>query len=177
MGVGVLTALVAAPLGWAISDRLESENEFCVSCHLDADRPLHAQKGREFANVPAVSLAAAHAAESPGFRCIDCHGGTSAVGRVRVKAVAARDAVRYLLGNFGEPEAMRHPLWNEDCARCHESYEPARDDDFHAIADHNTQFAHACVECHSAHPTARAELRFLSREVVLPVCRNCHEEL
>jgi nitrate/TMAO reductase-like tetraheme cytochrome c subunit len=168
-------ALVAAPLGWAISDRLESDNDFCISCHLDG-RPLHEQKMRQFASTPPVSLAAAHAAASPGFRCIDCHGGTSIVGRVRVKAVAARDALRYLLADFGEPETMRHPLWDEDCSGCHPSYEPERDDDFHAIPDHNTALPHACVECHTAHPTGRAELHYQSREVVLPICRNCHEE-
>ena len=100
------------------------------------------------------------------------------MGRVRMKAVAARDAALYLLGRFGEPEAMDHPLWDADCARCHASYTPARDDAFHAFAAHNAEFPTRCVECHTAHPEdGEPDQNFLSRGVVLPFCRNCHEEL
>ena len=53
------------------------------------------------------------------FRCIDCHGGTSPLGRVRVKALAAKDAFWYIVGHFEEPDGMRWPLWDEDCLKCH----------------------------------------------------------
>ena len=98
---------------------------------------------------------------------------------LRVKAVAARDLGRWLIGSFDEPDHMKHPLWNEDCRQCHQAYQPAREDDFHAIVDHNVvDFEHRCVKCHRAHSTqgVSADLDFLNRAVVLPVCRNCHEE-
>ena len=34
-----------------------------------------------------------------------------------------------------------------------------------------------CVECHTSHTAGGpAELYYMDREAVLPVCRNCHEE-
>lgn len=177
VGIAVMLAAASAPIGWLATDALESRNGFCVSCHLDVDRPLHRPKMDDFERVPARSLAAAHAAAESGFRCIDCHGGASFPNKVRVKSVAARDAAAYLLGWFEEPTAMEFPLWDEDCVQCHARFEPERSDAFHAFEVHNVDFDHRCVECHGAHATgAPAHLDFLDRDVILPVCRNCHEE-
>lgn len=174
----VLSGALAAPAGWFVSDRLESRDEFCVSCHLEAGRPLHEAKLREFRAEPSPNLAALHFASEERVRCIDCHGGASFVNKLRVKSVAARDALRYLVGAFEEPDSMAHPLWDEDCVQCHADYAPVRDDDFHAFEAHNVRdFAYACVSCHRAHPVgASSGQHFLDPEVVLPVCRNCHEE-
>jgi predicted CXXCH cytochrome family protein len=133
---------------------------------------------KDLETLPATSLIAAHHAAKAEFRCIDCHGGASFANRLRVKAVAGRDAFFYLLGRFEEPTQMEHPLWNEDCSKCHARYKPARDDAFHAIDVHNLRdFAYDCVQCHSAHPTGRkASLDYLETEPLVAVCRNCHEE-
>lgn len=178
MWITALVLAAGAPLGWLGSDALERQNAFCTSCHLDAHRPLHAGKLRDFTTVPAVNLASAHFAKNSDFRCIDCHRGASFPNRVRVKLLAARDAAVYLTGRFGEPTEMKHPLWREDCVKCHAKYEPERSDAFHAIGVHNLpKFALNCVECHEAHPTGRsAELAFLQREPLVAQCRNCHEE-
>jgi hypothetical protein len=178
LGAAALCALGAVG-GWTVTDALESDNRFCVSCHLASGQPLHQRKLDEFARTDAVNLVSAHYAAEGGFRCIDCHGGASLANRLRVKTVAARDAALYVLGRFDEPEAMDHPLWDEDCVQCHGRFEPARADDYHAIADHNVvDFAYRCVECHRSHPSRGASpaFAFLDRDVVLPVCRNCHEE-
>ena len=178
MWIGIVTALVGAPAGWFASDALESNNEFCTSCHLDAQTPLHARKRRDFEATPPTSLVAAHHEADADFRCADCHAGASFPNRLRVKTVAALDAVAYLLGRFEEPRHMDFPLWNEDCAQCHARYEPEREDAFHAIGVHNLpEFEFDCVKCHRAHPTGRdPALDFLASDDVLPVCRNCHEE-
>ena len=176
--IALLAALTSAPAGWLISDQLEAQNEFCTSCHLDAATPLHEKKMSEFLREPGASLVAVHRAAQDDFRCIDCHGGASFANQLRVKSVAARDAFFYLLGRFEEPQQMEHPLWNEDCAKCHASYSSARDDAFHAIGVHNLpDFGYDCVQCHQAHPTGRkASLDFLETEPLITVCRNCHEE-
>ena len=178
MWIGIAAAVAGAPAGWLASDALEADNDFCTSCHLDAQTPLHAHKRRDFEAVPAASLVAAHREAKAEFRCIDCHRGASFPNRVRVKALALRDALAYVLGRFEEPEAMAHPLWNEDCVQCHARYEPERTDAFHAISVHNLpEFEFDCVQCHRAHPTGRdPALSFLASDDVLPVCRNCHEE-
>lgn len=174
--VGTVLGGLSAPLGWVATDRLEQRNEFCVACHLEGGTPLHQAKGEELRSRPPISLAAAHATHEAGFRCIDCHGGASFVGKLRVKVVAARDAASYLLGRFEEPDEMRHPLWDEDCVQCHAAYRPERDDAFHAIGVHNVDLPYACIACHGGHPEGPPGLHFLRKETVLPVCRNCHEE-
>ena len=174
-----LGGVLSAPVGWGVTDYLERDNRFCGACHLPDGSQLHAGKLSTFAVRDApTNLAAAHAAAESGFRCIDCHGGASFPNKLRVKTVAARDAALWVIGRFGEPERMNHPLWDEDCRQCHGSYRSRRDDDFHAIADHNGfDFAYRCVECHLSHPSdGEAAFAFLAREQVLPVCRNCHEE-
>ena len=169
--------LASAPLAWVITDRLEADNRFCGSCHLDAATPLHEAKLDEIGARPAVNLVSLHTEAEPEFRCIDCHGGVSFANRLRVKTVAARDTALYVLGRFDEPEAMDHPLWDEDCVQCHASYEPERDDAFHAFPVHNDAFGYRCVQCHRAHPAGPpAQFYFLDRDVLLPICRNCHEE-
>jgi hypothetical protein len=170
--------VLLAPLGWFVTDELESHDSFCTSCHLDANTPLHAAKRRDFNTLPAVNLASEHFKHDDSFRCITCHRGASFPNRVRVKLLAASDALEYLTGRFEEPDSMEHPLWNEDCVQCHAKYEPERDDAFHAIEVHNLpNFALNCVQCHEAHPTGRDEkLAFLAREPLVEKCRNCHEE-
>lgn len=169
--------IAGLPAAWLVSDHLESDNRFCVSCHVSPETPLHQRKLDEFLGAPPVSLVAAHRAARSEFRCVDCHGGVGLVGRARVKAVTLLDALRYTAGRFGEPEHMRHPLGDPDCTQCHTRYRPARDDAFHAIPVHNADFPWSCVECHEAHPATRAPgLSFVRRENVLPICRTCHEE-
>ena len=171
--------LIAAPLGWQVTDVIESQNDFCMSCHLHPDTPLHETKMIEFTAHPAVNLASVHFVADDAFRCIDCHGGASFRNRLRVKFVAARDVAMYLAGRFVEPDSMEHPLWDEDCTQCHASYEARRSDDFHALDDHNLpDFAFRCVECHTSHPTGSSPaFVFLNRSRVLETCEICHEEL
>ena len=51
---------------------------------------------------PPVNLASLHYEVDNDFRCIQCHGGASFANHARVKAVAARDALAYILGRFEE---------------------------------------------------------------------------
>lgn len=181
-------------MGWHVSDRLEQDNDFCNACHLTADRPLHLDIRRDFDGAPPATLAALHGAarvearsEDPAFRCIDCHGGASFVGRLRVKALAAKDAAVYLTGRFEEPRSMRFPLWDEDCRKCHGSFRAAASDaagetagatPFHALAVHNTNLGVGCVECHTVHERGgNREAYFLDAAVVRTQCARCHAEL
>ncbi len=184
--LALLLGAIGAVVGWQISDRLESKNAFCTSCHLDAQTPLHRKIARDFAGVPATTLAARHAATSiegrqdASFRCVDCHAGTGFTGRLRVKWLAMSDSVRYALGRFEEPKNMRVPLRDEDCEKCHPDH-PAQEttpgavERFHALAVHDTNLGVACVSCHEAHEQGgTAEAVFLRRERVMPECARCH---
>jgi len=184
----VLGGVGAAPLGWFVSDRLEQDNDFCNACHLEVDLPLHQAIRRDFDVAPARSLAGAHGAATvtsrvdTAFRCIDCHGGASLVGRARVKALAAKDAFWYVTGRFEEPQHMAWPLWDEDCSKCHPTFEGAdalaeASQRFHAVPVHNVDLAVRCVECHRIHePAGTADTFFLHTDLVRGQCARCHPE-
>jgi hypothetical protein len=183
-------ALIAAPLGWWVTDRLEQNDAFCTSCHLPSGTPLHADNAADFAARPAVSLAVAHAvagneARSDGaFRCIDCHGGAGFLGRARVKVLSARDGLLYLAGRFHEPRGMAWPLLDEDCRKCHPSFASAsaateswETPAFHALSVHNRELGVSCVTCHLAHERGGlADRDFLHPEPVRAACARCHAE-
>ncbi len=182
-----LGALVSAPLGWVVTDRLEQDNTFCVACHLEPGRPLHQAKLDDLAAMPPLTLAAAHGGsplegrEDPAFRCIDCHGGTGPVGRARVKLLSAKDAFWYVTGRFDEPEEMHWPLWDADCRKCHDSFEPGDatggDPRFHELAVHNEALGVACVACHRVHdPGGLPGHHFLHPAQVRARCAECHPE-
>jgi ribosomal protein L44E len=151
--------------------------------------PLHVAIRRDFDAADRPSLAAAHgvarveARADVAFRCIDCHGGTSPVGRLRVKALAAKDAFWYVVSRFEEPTAMRWPLWDEDCTRCHTRFDegavqPWQSPRFHQLAVHNVALGVTCVECHFVHEAAgNPDAHFLHAARVRSQCVRCHPQL
>jgi hypothetical protein len=187
LGAAALAVVLGAAVAWLGSDRLERRSRFCISCHLDADTPLHIDLFEDFGTPPPEMLAAAHAAaghreDAQPFRCIDCHGGTGLLGRARVKLLSVRDAFWYAVGRFEEPEGMRWPLWDADCRKCHDAFEDRRaafgDPLFHELPAHQGGgFAVRCVECHLAHePGALPAHDFLVPAVVRGQCARCHPE-
>lgn len=193
LAAGGALALISAPLGWFGSDALERDNDFCNACHLPAgpdgsQRPLHIGIRRDFDARPPATLAAAHAVqpradrpEDPRWRCIDCHGGASLLGKARVKALAAKDAFWWAVGHFDEPEHMAWPLWDEDCTQCHAGFEPKagpfEDPAFHDLSVHNVELGIDCVGCHRSHDRAvNADAYFLNAGHVRSQCARCHTE-
>lgn len=184
----IVGTALAAPAGWLVTDYLERDDDFCNACHLEPGVPLHIDIRRDFQGAPAASLAAAHAQADGetrpegGFRCIDCHGGASLVGRARVKALAAKDTFWYVVGHFEEPAGMRWPLWDEDCTKCHADFdeadpEPWENPRFHQLAVHNVELGVGCVECHSSHtPNGDPKHQFLRASAVRSQCARCHTE-
>jgi nitrate/TMAO reductase-like tetraheme cytochrome c subunit len=186
--VAVLGGVVALPLGWSVSDHLERNNDFCNGCHVEPDRPLHREIRREFDADSPRTLAGAHGSahvwdrDDPSFRCIDCHGGASLSGRARVKTLAAIDAFWYVTGRFEEPRHMDWPLRDEDCVKCHPTFDADEalaqgSQRFHSLAVHNVDLAVRCVECHRVHEPARsADTHFLHADLVRGQCARCHPE-
>ena len=189
--IALAAASVAAPAGWIVTDQMEQDNDFCTSCHVSADVPLHIDLSHAFAAPEPVNLSAVHGAsrvESRGagvgaeFRCIDCHGGTSLVGRARVKALAAKDAFWYTVGFFEEPTQMHQPLWDEDCKKCHGTFDESEvgqfeSPRFHQLAVHNVELGVDCVECHQMHtPGGDPNAYFLRAAWVRGRCAVCHSQ-
>jgi len=183
VGAALLVALGWA--GWGISDRMERNDDFCVSCHIEPDRPLHAAIRSDFDARPPASLAALHRSTGERglevFHCIDCHGGVSLHGRARVKALAVKDAFFYAIGRFEEPTEMRWPLWDEDCRQCHARFDESEvaawgSPRFHQLSVHNVELGVDCVACHEAHEAGNPEGYHLRAPVVRRQCARCHSE-
>lgn len=181
-------ALVAAPTGWFVTDHLEQDNDFCISCHVTSDKPLHVENHSDFHGIERVSLAFAHAqagneaAQDGAFRCIDCHGGVGLVGRARVKVLSAKDAFWYVVGRFEEPDGMHWPLGNDDCTQCHDSFpkktrESWESPGFHELDVHNHNLGVDCVACHGSHDRGGLpDTHFLNPKGVRAQCALCHAE-
>jgi len=119
--------------------------------------------------------------------------------RFAVWAVAWIDTVRFLIGRYDEPTAMRLPLRDADCRQCHTpilnntartaegmgvraetTFEAETETEgrggtsYHAIREHDSVRL-ACIRCHGAHTTdSEAGRRFISQGRVAPLCRECH---
>ena len=181
-GAAALAVVLGLPFAFGgVLYQTEQNNYFCVSCH------LHDEKLARFLGQPSpMDLAGAHHVSRQAVRCIDCHGGADPVMRVRVRAVAGVDTLRFLVGRYEEPQRMRLPLRDAECRQCHdpiirmtpeqEEAQEGRGDSYHAITEHRTVRV-VCVACHTSHMRAEKRLQFIDRRVVLPICRKCHERM
>ncbi len=188
LGMVALIAGVLLSVSWGVTDHLEQNNDFCTSCHLEPSIPLHLEIRRDFDALPPLSLVSLHGSvevaerEDVDFRCIDCHGGASWLGRARVKALAGLDLFWYLMGDFEEPALMEWPLWDEDCQKCHRGFreDPSLEWEtlrFHELPLHNVDLGVGCVECHRAHDSAGdAGNYYLRVNWVRSQCGRCHSE-
>ena len=100
--------------------------------------------------------------------------------RATVKANAAWDGMRYLVGSFEEPDSMPFELSKETCLNCHPTFRGSAAPGFaleayHCAEGHDGPEAPACVACHSVHERGGSGIiYFLSRDRVDPQCRACH---
>lgn len=179
--------LVLGVVSWGVSDHYEAQNEFCTACHLPDGTALHLETRELFERVVPVNLAGVHGRgwvedrEDEDFRCIDCHAGTGPVERTKVKLLAARDAVRYALGSFEEPDGMPFELSPETCLGCHPTFRHSAApgwtvQSYHGRPEHDAADAPRCVTCHAVHEQdGDAFAYFMSRPRVDARCRACHE--
>lgn len=189
LAVAIVVGAVASSAGWFVTDALEANNDFCNACHLPSGAVLHGEIRSGFDARPAHNLAGVHGRSlvpsgdaERTFRCIDCHGGVGFFGRAKVKALAAKDALVWLSGDFSEPDRMHYPLNEADCRQCHETFSSRGAEDFepmqfHELAVHNADLGVTCVECHTAHDGGDDEgTYFLDAPLVREQCARCHSE-
>lgn len=170
LSVGVFTAIIK---------RLDEDNRFCVSCHLHEEH-----LAGMFAPSPVV-LAGAHggARDRTGHpeRCFTCHSGEGVRGWLEVTALSAWDAARWVAGTRTEPGAMKLPIVDAACLKCHAddvggSMDAEETDEFHQLRDHRT-LSVRCVECHVVHRPGRPDRHWLDTPTVQRQCARCHRDL
>ena len=179
--------LLVGGAAWIGSDRIEQSNDFCNACHLSQDAPLHLEIRNRFDLVVPRNLAGSHGRgwvedrEASAFRCIDCHSGSLALERLRIKLTSARDGLRYAIGDFEEPEEMSFDLSASTCERCHPVFRHSAApgwtvQSYHGRPEHDLAATPRCVGCHSVHkPNGDPVAYFMNREEVDRQCRECHE--
>jgi nitrate/TMAO reductase-like tetraheme cytochrome c subunit len=185
LGIGGFAA------GALITDLLEQDNRFCISCHAPRDASqdqevrggriarLHQEKFDRFSSRGGriISLAGSHNAKSR-VKCIDCHIGAGPRDYLIIKAIAARDAAKYLVGRYREPDTLTFVLDDRTCLKCHSDAGQNLQDPkaFHNVPYHRDP-RNACSDCHRSHDESGADTRFLQQEIVKPRCDSCHLEI
>ncbi|MFQ5421477.1 MAG: hypothetical protein ACE5EY_14075 [Anaerolineae bacterium] len=172
---GVLLALILVPLAGFAGAQLENNDAFCASCHTE---PESTYVDRSHAGT-AVDLASFHSGE--GIRCIDCHSGEGVNGRIHAMSLGARDALKFVSGNFPQPAPLTRPIGDDKCLKCHSDIADGRsfENHFHVFLPEwqkLTDNAATCVDCHQSHTTnGQAQIAFLNEQHTVQTCNKCHQ--
>jgi len=170
---------LAAPLGWMTLNHLESQNTFCNACHLSSGKPLHQKKLRVSQEAPPIDLSGVHFQRNRHpFLCVDCHNGGSTAERFQVLRLSSWNTLRFLAGDFQEPETLSAPLSNATCRRCHQVDTARKDPErFHGFPAHQNVEVVACTACHRAHApgdTPSGQIALVGQET-RRTCMRCHK--
>ena len=179
LGVASL-ALLALSGGFlgavGMSRYMERHDPFCISCHLHQEiyEKFLGPQGR------VVTLATLHHTEK-GIKCIDCHGLDGLLGRTQTMLLGARDTLKFLSGYYQEPEKLTFPIPDLTCLKCHEEVKSVKEEQgskqrFHGQLQH-VKIPTRCLECHLTHIEGIRETLFLKKEIIDPICEECHKEL
>ncbi|MBI5177661.1 MAG: hypothetical protein HZA04_00195 [Nitrospinae bacterium] len=175
----VPVALLALAVGWiGVSGAVKERPGFCVSCHLDAGTPLHAEKHRRFIQENPQDLAGYHRTKVPGeFACSGCHDGRTIGTKARVVWAEVHNTFLYVFGKFEEPAIPNLALLpDENCEGCHAEMKKERGR-FHGFAAHRPRVTVACIACHRAHAAGNARRHYLDELKLAAVCAKCHRNI
>jgi hypothetical protein len=183
--------LIAILGGVSIVSANEQHDEFCISCHTEPESTYY-MRFQGAVSGPAADLAAFHhrqvyprnSPEGHSIRCIDCHVGEGVVGRGIVVSLAAWDALKYVTGTARQPAVVVFSVQNEACLKCHEQQAKINlekpklpfiiDNHFHyKLFEQGAPFE-SCVACHVSHREGSQTNQYQFREVIIPVCEDCH---
>lgn len=171
----VILGVMGFAAGVAITDRLEQDNRFCIACHVP--RMIQIYENSQPVEGRPITLAGAHHVKRQ-VKCIECHIGADFKDKMVIKAIAAKDTVKYLLGLFKDPHSLSYPLGDRTCLKCHPDggQNPKNPKSFHNAPYHRDP-RNTCSDCHRSHDEASAETLFLRQELVKPLCESCHLEI
>ena len=172
--VAFVATLLLIPIVGLTGMQLEDHDAFCASCHTNPESEF---VDRAHAGT-AVDLASFHT--SKDVRCIDCHSGKGAGGRVQAMSLGGRDLLKFVSGNFPQPAPLTRPIGDVNCVKCHSDISQRRDfnNHFHFFLpqwQQRTDNAATCVDCHESHTTdGMVQTSFLNQQRTTSVCQQCH---
>lgn len=193
--VAALGVLAAAAVvgGVSVVSANEQNDSFCISCHTEPESTYYG-RFQDALNGRSQDLAAFHHGKlyprnSPSgtnIKCIDCHGGEGLVGRGIVVSLAAWDALKYVTRTDTQPAKVVFTVQNEACIKCHEQQvflnldKPVKpfiiDNHFHYKLFEAGAPYESCVACHITHREGTETNAFQFRDVIIPVCEDCHRK-
>ncbi len=168
--------LVLLASGSAYAMRQENHDAFCASCHTQPESQYYQQSLAP----DAATLAALHAQKN--VRCIDCHSGGGALGRVEGLTQGAQDLAAFYSGHYHNPAITQNKLSDDSCLKCHNQVDTSGgfDNHFHRLLARWQSVdprAAGCVDCHTAHPAGNSAQGYLSIAPVQDTCQRCHQVL
>ena len=176
--LGVVTAFIVAAGLFTVGLRLESNDRFCASCHLEPETSYFQASLNPDA---ATTLAAFHAGVRT--RCINCHSRRWIPGRVWAQWGGLQNLLAYWSGDFTRPNATTRPVGDGGCSKCHSDFTWVieRPGHYHSpllrrrwrSADGP---ANTCEACHPSHQeiTPAAD-RFMRADLIELQCTACHD--
>jgi hypothetical protein len=176
--VGVVGFALVASL-YTVGIRLESNDSFCASCHVEPEATYFKQS---FQSAQPVSLAAFHAGKNT--RCIDCHSRKWLAGRLWAQWGGLQNLLAYQSGNYRTPSVTTRPVGDGGCSKCHSdiTWVSERPGHYHSpwlrqrwrLADGPVN---TCEVCHPSHTVVATESdRFMEIDRIEIQCDACHDE-
>ena len=175
--LGVVGFALAASL-YTVGMRLESNDTFCASCHVEPEGTYFNQSLR---STQPVALAAFHAGKNT--HCIDCHSRKWLPGRLWAQWGGLQNLLAYRSGHYRSPSVTTRPVGDDGCSKCHSdvTWVSERPGHYHspwlrqrwrlAGGPMNT-----CEVCHPSHTVVTNESdRFMDIDRIETQCDACHE--
>ena len=179
--------------GFTFAATQEQHDSFCASCHTEPESTFVT---RSIAAQPA-DLASFHTTQQ--VKCIDCHSGVGATGRISAELMGARNALLWYSGRAQQPAVLTFPIRDENCLKCHTDVlqtrftpkeqitvpglrggrESGPNNHWHTFLSRwqaTDASAGACTSCHGGHPTdGAAATGFMVSTAVEQECNACHQ--
>jgi len=191
LGIIIVTVLlVMGAGGLTTAIKLENRDSFCAACHTQPETSFY----QRTQSTP-LDMASAHSQNTMAVRCIDCHSGAGAAGRIFSLKQGAGDLAAYISGNYLNPAVTTKPLGDRACTKCHTqpdidltqantSLVSKSASHFHFNAYINEWLvrepkpAGSCAACHPAHDLQADEANaYLVNRLVQENCEACHAAL
>jgi hypothetical protein len=173
-----IMGLLSAGTAYTIGTRLESNDTFCASCHVEPETTyVHASLNP----AEATTLAAFHAGVETN--CIDCHSRKWFPGRLWAHLGGLKNLVAYASARYRDPSVTTRPVGDPGCSKCHSdlTWVNERPGHYHSPwlrRRWQTEGGplNTCEVCHPSHEfVASADAQFMDNELIEQQCEGCHD--
>lgn len=168
---------------------LENQDSFCASCHTEPESTyFHRSQSKP------SDLASAHSQFNSTTRCIDCHSGLGANGRINSLKQGSVDLTAFIFGDYHQPAVTINPVGDQGCTKCHTNQDIDFTQPNASLVSTSRSHYHlnvyieewlsrqpnqsgSCAICHTAHVQGDPSLLFMEFTPTKDICEDCHISL